>query len=241
MKIAITQPNYLPWLGYFALLDRIDLFVSLDNVQLVKRSFIVRNRVKRPDGEAAWLSLEVQKSDRSTLLRDARLASSGWAAEHLDRLAAYYRDAPCAARYLPRLQKILPPAAGETTVSLYNERLLVSLCELMGIEHRWIRASALVPDVSGTAQEKILALCHALGEPRLELYNFARGVEIGLYDGEVFRTEGIRLVKQAYEHPTYRQSGSSFLAYLSVVDLILNEGPAALEILRAGDRWEAVP
>jgi hypothetical protein len=54
MRLAITQPNFMPWLGYFELLDYVDVWVSLDNVQLSRGSFVLRNRVRRPDGAVEW-------------------------------------------------------------------------------------------------------------------------------------------------------------------------------------------
>ena len=75
MRVAITQPTYLPWLGYFDLLDQVDVWVCLDNVELSRRSVVRRNRVKVGDGKAAWLSVELAGYHRGMRI-DAALVDS---------------------------------------------------------------------------------------------------------------------------------------------------------------------
>jgi hypothetical protein len=84
---------------------------------------------------------------------------------------------------------------------------------------------------TGTAEEKVFRLATLVGAT--EVYNFARGVDVGLYSGTAFREHGLRLYRQAYEHPVYRQTGQTFVSHLSAVDLLLNEGTASREIIGA--------
>lgn len=237
MRVAITQPTYLPWLGYFDLLDQVDVWVCLDNVELSRRSVVRRNRVKVGDGKAAWLSVELAGYHRGMRIDGALLASGDWARGHLRRIEAYYRHAPSLADYREVLESLLPPRASETMLGVYNERLVLDLARLLGIDVDVRRASRLVPELQGSAQDKLLTLCRALEEPPTHVYNFARGIDEGLYDPAVFRAAGIQLMKHDYAHPEYRQLGGAFMPYLSVVDLLLNEGGGALDVIRKGSRW----
>lgn len=253
MRVAVTQPNYLPWLGYFELLDQVDVWVSLDNVDLPRRSFVVRNRVKLLDGSPTWLSLRVASCPRGTSIRDARLADREFATRHLRVLRENYREARFLDAHMGWLDGMLIPC--ETSVAAYNERVVRALAERLGVGFAFRRASQLVPDLRGTAQEKIFRVLDALeteagggwaddlpdGAARVTAYhNFATGVEEGLYRAADFADRGVRLLKQAYDHPAYLQTGADFLPYLSVVDVLLNMGPDALEVIRKGRRWVEV-
>lgn len=240
MKVAVTQPNYLPWLGYFELLQEVDLWVSLDTVDLTKRSFIVRNRIKLRNGSPRWLSLRVASFPRGTSIRDARLADHDFARDHLRVLEAAYRKAPEAGTELPWLAEVMMPR--DDSVAAHNERLVQALANRLGIGVEVQRASALVPEPEGSAEDKILALLDAVEAEtggRVTAYlNFATGIEQGLYDPVAFAARGCRLLKQDYDHPTYAQLGDAFLSHLSVVDLLLNLGSErARAVVAEGRRW----
>lgn len=235
MKLAITQPNYLPWLGFFDLLDETDLWVVLDNVQLSKQSFQVRNRVKAPDDSVTWLTVSTRSCPLRTLLNAVRLADSDWPLRHWRKIEDRYRRAAHFDELAPFLGDLLSPREDESTLARYNARVVRELCGVLGLAVETRVASDLVPELQGTAEEKVLALCKVVGPT--SYYNSRRGVEAGLYRPEAFADAGLRLFKQDYQHPTYRQQGHTFRSHLSVVDLLLNEGSAALSCLRQGRRW----
>lgn len=234
MRVAVTQPNFLPWLGYFDLLDQVDLWVSLDNVQLTRRSFIVRNRIKLADDRPRWLSVSLKKVAQDCEIRAAELAPGAWARSLGQVLRENYRKA----RYsdqLDELCELLEPVSGDQNLARYNERILLRLAQMLGLRFQIARASELEPELSGTAEEKIFSLLSHFDVTHF--YNFRRGIEMGLYDPKSFARRGIRLLKHDYQHPEYRQLGQTFEPQLSIVDLLLNEGPRAAEIVRSGSRW----
>jgi hypothetical protein len=245
VRVAVTQPNYLPWLGYLELLDEVDVWVSLDNVDLTRRSFVVRNRVKLRNGEPTWLSLRVASFPRGTTIREGRLADAAFAERHLRVIRENYRDARWFDEHMGWLEETLP--VRDESVARHNERIVQALADRLGISVRFHRASELAPELEGSAQEKILRVIDALDAhgapsgPRVSAYlNAAGGIEAGLYRAEAFAERGIRLLKQEYRHPSYAQPGQDFLSHLSAVDLLLHTGPAALDILRQGRRWTEV-
>jgi len=239
VKIGITQPNYLPWLGYFDFLDQVDHWVSLDNVQLTRRSFIVRNRIQTASRGQVWLTVSVSKCPRHTTIHEATLATNPPSYEgHLRQIDAMYRDAPRYAAFMPLLKEILHVQPSDTNLARYNERIIRALTNLLGIAFGFSRASEHLHQLDGSAQDKILALCACF--PKATHYlNFAGGVDMGLYTQQAFAEKGLTLLKQEYDHPTYTQGGDApFIAYLSIVDLLMHATPQqALEVVRAGSRW----
>lgn len=233
MRVAITQPNFLPWLGYFDLLDQVDVWVSLDNVQRSKQSFASRNRIKLKSGSPRWLSVPLVKSPLDTTLLDQRIGQGDWVQRHIQIIDDNYQKAPHRDRY----QAVWPELLGnaETSLSRYNEHVIRELSGILGLEFDFYRASELEPTLRGTPQEKVLSILSYF--EATEFLNFQRGVEMGLYDSRSFQERGLKLLKQDYEHPTYEQLGETFVSHLSIVDLVLCEGPRALDVIRSGSRW----
>jgi len=235
MKVAITQANYIPWLGFFELLDKVDLWVSLDNVQLSKRSYIVRNKVKQPGGDVSWISLKVQKAPRATHIIDSNL-QMGFVELHLNKFEQCYKHAAYFDETMEFFQSTLP-LGNDQNIASYNRRIICAICDYIGIELKVVSSVDLEMPLSGTAEDKIIGLSHQVKAK--ELYNFQMGIENNLYSAERFSQEAIKLYKQSYMHPDYSQNDDHFEAYLSVADLLFHQGKSkALSIIQQGRNWQ---
>lgn len=239
VKIAITQPNFFPWLGYFDLLDAVDCWVSLDNVQIVKRSFIVRNRILDSNGEPKWISASLQKHSQKSNINEVFLAEGNWWQTHLNKLRSYYRQAPYFDEYMPLISEIMAPKIEDVSLAAYNLRTVKAISDLLGISVETKIASEIIPVLQGSAEEKLLSLCEVLRPT--DLFNFKKGVDIGLYQASNLSAFGINLHRQDYIHPEYDQANDPFVAYLSIIDLLLNKGPQAIEVIRMGSQWTLMP
>ncbi len=237
MRVAITQPNFLPWLGYFDLLDQVDVWISLDNVQRSKQSFSARNRVKLKSGASKWLSVPLQKCALETTLAQQPLAAGDWPTRFLQTIRDNYREAPYLEHASTLLETLFVPREEEGSLSRYNERIIQTISRQLGVSYEFHRASELVEELTGTPQEKVFRLLETV--PATAFLNFQRGVEMGLYNASEFSARKITLLKHDYQHPEYGQLGRDFVPYLSVLDLLLNEGPQALAIIRSGSKWVA--
>ena len=226
--MAIMQPTYLPWLGYFDLIDQVDCFVFLDSVQFDRRSWQQRNRIKGQDG-VHWLTAPVlSKGKRDQLISDVHLDhETPFAAKHLNTITHLYSKAPFFGQYIPELSAVLSEP-GDLLARL-NVDLIHWLCAKMSIATKTVYSSNL--DVEGRKVELLVGICQALGAGR---YISPQGSRAYIDENNLFGPNGIELAYHSYSHPEYRQLHGAFVPYLSALDLLFNEGPDSLSIIRAG-------
>ncbi len=236
MKIAISQPTYLPWCGYFDLIDQVDVFVILDNVQFEKQSWQHRNRIKTPTG-LQWLTVPVHfRGHFGQLIRDVEIRDIGFSGKHVRAIELSYRRAPFFEDYFPALQRLLSCQVGSKLVDL-NLRLLQWLCSAMQMKPRLMRSSDLT--AKGKRAELLANICLELGAT--EYVSPIGSADYLLGEMNALTGRDIAVSFQHFEHPEYRQLFSSFVPYASVLDLLCNEGSRALEIIRSGRRPAYLP
>jgi hypothetical protein len=236
MKIAILQPAYLPWLGFFDLMDQVDTFVLLDNVQFEKRSWQQRNRIKSPTG-LLWLTVPV----KSRGLFEQRICEVGvgesefWR-DHLRSIEMNYRRAPFFADYFEECGEVFRQSGKSLLVDLTSS-LIVWLASKLGVTAPVVRASRL--QESGKRTELLRDLCIKLNAS--EYRSPLGSAEYLLEDMQLMRDANVAVFFQNYAHPEYKQLFPPFLPYASALDLLFNEGPRSLEIVRSGRREPFLP
>lgn len=225
------QPTFLPWLGYFALLDAVDAFVFLDDVQLSRQSWQTRNRVLGPDGPLT-LSLPVARRPSRPSIAEARLAAEPARLRALVRtLGASLARAPHGPETMELVERAFA-AAGDSLLEL-NVGLIEAVAGLVGIDTARVRASELdatAADRSG----RLLAICRRLGARE---YLSPIGALDYLDGADPFAGTEVRLRFARYEHPRYAQPGGRFESHLSALDALARVGPEAfLALVRSGVR-----
>lgn len=237
MRVAISQPTYLPWLGYFDLIDQVDGFVALDNVQFAKQSWQQRNRIKTAAG-LQWLTVPVEFRGRlGQQIREVQIRETGFCEDHLRAVELAYRRSPFFDDYYPALAAHLHVVRAGSLLLDLNWGLLQWLLETLGITTRLFVASQL--PVTGKRTELLAAMCRHLGA---DTYVSPLGASVYLLSElEIMVQAGVGVFFQNYVHPEYRQMFPPFIPYASVLDLLFNEGPRALEILRSGRREPLLP
>lgn len=236
MITAIMQPTYLPWIGYFDLIDLVDQFAFLDDAQVLKRSWGVRNRIVSQNGETFLtvpLSGHSQSSD-STFTNTAIDAGEKWRKTHLTTIRHAYGKAPFFADVFPQLEALM--AAGHTTIAAFNIDFITTTAKQMGITTPLHRTSALT-GVDGRKDDRLLAICKAMGADR---YLAAQGSAAYIerdHESGAFAGSGVDLLYHNFAHPEYPQLTGEFTSHMSIVDLLMNCGYAqALDIIRSGRR-----
>jgi hypothetical protein len=228
------QPTYLPWLGYFDLMDQADAFVFLDDVQFSRQSWQQRNRIRAPQG-LEWLSVPVVTSSRQgQSIREVEIVDPpAFVARHRGKLEARYRTAPHFDAFAPRLFATLEAGAADGHLAELNTRLIKMLAEQNGVRMPRLLSSCEIDSGPGRV-ERLVTICRALGADR---YLSPLGSAGYLADAEDdFRRAGIDLVFHGYAHPSYPQLHSPFLPYASIVDLLFNDLPRASAWIRQGRR-----
>lgn len=224
-RVAIVQSNYVPWRGYFDLIDDCDIFVVFDDVQYTDRDWRNRNTLKTPRG-LEWISVSVTHRSRGQLIQDIPIDwNVDWAGRHLNLLRQNYRDAPWYAEIVGEFADIIarkPQMLSELNVALMN--WVMGRCN---IKTRLIDAATL----SGTGRktERLLSLVKAVGG---SVYLSGPSAEAYL-DVSTFAEAGIAVEFKSYDYAPYPQLWGGFKGGVSVLDLLMNTGPDARNFLKS--------
>lgn len=240
MNIAISQPTYLPWIGYLDLIDQVDTFVFLDNVQFEKQSWQQRNRIKTPTG-LHWLTVPVVFRGRfGQLINEVEIRDSEFWRSHLRAIELNYRRATFFDDYFEELSSRMETTAKPLSAALIADldiRLIEWFMDKLGIQTRLLLSSQL--EQPGRRTELLANICDSLGAD--QYVSPVGSAAYLLEEMDVLLDKEIDVVFQHYQHPQYRQLFSPFCPYASILDLIFNEGDRALEILRSGRRTSFLP
>jgi hypothetical protein len=214
----------MPWLGFFEKVLRADAFVLLDDVQFSKGDFQNRNRVKGPKG-AQWLTVPVAQGFGQRI-NEVAVAGDAWRAKHWKTLRSCYARAAHFEEFAGAFEEFY--GREWTKLSDLNVAAIEMLARAFGVEKRFVLSSTL--EVEGRKSELVLNICKAVGASR---YYSGRAGRTYL-DAEAFRREGIEIVVQEFEHPTYEQlftKECGFVPNLSAVDLLFNRGKEGLGLI----------
>ncbi|MGE4218180.1 MAG: WbqC family protein [Alphaproteobacteria bacterium] len=217
LTVAIHQPNYVPWLGYFAKIARADLFVFLDDVQFSKNSYINRVQVLG-NGAARWLTVPVSVHLGQTIA-EVRPAQPGWEARHLDTLRGSYRQAAHFRDIWPLVNTLYADLPG-TSIAASNRMLVERIAELLGLTCRFTASSEIATEnaTSDTRLARIVAAVAPEGT-----YLSGRG-GAAYQSPDTFARAGLSLAYTDFQHPAYVQSASEFIGGLSVLDALFHCG-----------------
>lgn len=224
MRVAVHQPNYAPWCGYFAKMFLSDVFVFFDDVQLPQgRSYVSRAKVAKGRDDEQWLTVPVGKSGSPTIA-EVRLADAGFAAKHVSTLRhSYARTA-----HLSEVLELLEPVyarAGESLAEL-NIDLISTIAGYLGWNGTFARSSDRPSELK--ADERIADLVSAAGGT-----TYVSGAGGENYQAEQTYTDrGVSLQVRTYRPVVYERSGWPWVPGLSVLDALCHLGRDAREVLR---------
>jgi hypothetical protein len=230
MIVTTHQPIFLPWPGFFYKALRADVMVLLDEVQFpLGRGWMNRNRLKSHDGEL-WLTVPVWKTGRGRqFICDVEICDeTGWRRKHLVSLRQQYANAPYCAEHLPAIETIY--AAERRRLLDHNLDIIRYLASALGIKTELMLQSEL--RISGRGTELLVAACRAL---KADVYITFPPVEKYL-DLAQFGASGVRTEFAHFVPPVYPQLWGEFRYNVATLDLLLNCGPKALDILKASGR-----
>jgi WbqC-like protein family len=214
MRLAIMQPYFLPYIGYFQLIAAVDLFILYDNIKYTKKGWINRNRMLQ-NGKDVMFSLPL-KSDSDYLdVCERELASDFNRDKLLNQFKGAYRRAPHFEQTYPLVEQIVHYE--DANLFRYLHHAIVKCCDHLGIETEIKVSSRIAIDHSLKNQDKVLALCEAVGA---STYVNAIG-GTSLYSKETFLDKGIDLKFIQSKPFEYAQFDGGFLPWLSILDVMM--------------------
>ena len=226
MRVAIMQPTYLPWSGYFGLMQTVDVFILLDSVQFARRSWQQRNQIKSMHGPQRLSVPVLSKGLRNQLIYEVKMdKSSGFAVKHRRSIEASYVKTPYFLKYADALLPLLEhnsPLLVDMTIALIQK-----LRGLLGIETLLLRASEL--DGVGTKADLLASLCEQIGATT---YISPPGSKAYLEATDVFAKIGIAMQYYEFKHPVYPQLFGDFAPHMSVIDMLFNCGERSAMLIK---------
>ena len=215
MIVGIMQPYFVPYIGYWQLMNAVDKYVIYDDVNFINRGWINRNRIL-VDGQIKYFNIPMLGASQNKLINEIAVNhDSKLRDKNLRMLWNAYRKAPYFDIVYPIMEKILN--SNQETLALYIKDSFQYICQYLDIETELIMSSELNKDNELKGQDKILSICELLGAA--QYYNAIGGQE--LYSAEAFWSKSIELRFLKTDAICYRQFDSSFVSNLSIVDVMM--------------------
>ena len=211
-RLAIMQPYFFPYLGYFQLIQAVDQFVIYDDVNYIKRGWINRNVVLSHTGKQL-ITLSIQGASQNKLINEVKIGNN----QHklVKTIRQNYCKAPQFPVVFPLLEEII--FRKEENLANYLDYQLRCICDYLEISPEWHVSSRLNKDNQLRGQDKVLAICKELGATH---YINLPGGKL-LYDVELFASCGIQLFFIKPKLTPYRQFGKEFIPHLSIIDIMM--------------------
>lgn len=232
MTCAIMQPTFIPWLGYFDLINKSDCFVFYDDVQFVKQSWQSRNKIKA-GAEEQILTVPVKKTEHFSdfIIKDVKIDNEKpWSKKHLKSIQQNYSKA----KFFEEVFSQIEPVYCKKYDSLadFNINIITLFSRIMGIETRFLKSSE-INIKKGVKEDGIIAICNFL---KADNYISPKGSFTYLNnDGaeKKFCENNLFVSFQNFKLNAYPQRGENFIPYLSSLDALFNiGGEATLTLIR---------
>jgi hypothetical protein len=220
MKVAIHQPNYLPWAGFFCKMNLVDTFISFDSVEFPNNSIVHRNKIRTKDGWD-WLTIPVERKNIGLPIKDVLLpADNTWWKKHWVALIANYSKAEYFSEYKPFFEDLYRQRKQKNLQEL-NESIILYLAESFKISVKFVRASELDLDFSLRKTDFILDI---LKKVKCTRYFSGAGGAKSFLEEDKIKKNNIELWYTRMQPVEYRQRWPGFEPYMSSLDLLFNMG-----------------
>jgi hypothetical protein len=215
MKLGIMQPYFIPYIGYWQLMNAVDKYVIYDDVNFIKGGWINRNRIL-VNGEPKYFNVPMLGASPYKLINEVGVNNDRKLTDkNLRALEGAYRKAPYYGDVFPLMERVLE--SGKDDIASYIAESFRIIGEYLDIKTEFIISSDLEKDCEQKGQDKVLSICKLLGAT--EYYNAIGGQE--LYSFEDFKAQDITLKFLKTSDIVYEQFGNEFQPNLSIVDVMM--------------------
>jgi hypothetical protein len=218
MVIGIHQPNFFPWFGYFLKIIRSDIFVFLDNVQIVQTGGSFTNRTYlNIHGNSKYFTAPIKRIPGKQLINETHFANDLWQKKLKGTLQINYSKVPFYKQNIDLLHYLIDYHS--KNLSDFNINAIKTLSEYLNIRSTFVLSSSLKAD--GTATERLTGIIKCLGG---DTYLSGMGAEKYQQDN-IFKNYNIKLIFNEFDYPLYNQLNTvQFIKGLSIIDMLLNAG-----------------
>ena len=225
MIVSIHQPNYIPWLGFFHKLLLSDTYVVFDDVQFPRgKDYANRNQIKTNNGKM-WLTASVLGKGDLKPWNQIEINNNGWKEKHLKNIESFYKKTPYFKSYFLFMKRIYE--TNHTLLIDFNLDLIIFFLGCLDKVPNIILSSEIKTPLTGL--DKIM---YILKNQQATEYISGDGEGSKRYINEqLFKDNNIKLTWQNYKHPVYKQQFGEFIPYMSILDLLFNEGPNSKNII----------
>ena len=225
-KIAILQSNYIPWKGYFDLINMVDEFILYDEVQYTKNDWRNRNKIQTRQG-VQWLTIPVRQKELSQLIKDTKITDKKWGKKHWTTIKQNYSKA----KYFKEYKEIFEDLYlnnNDEYLSQINYKFITTICKTLGITTK-IRWSSEFELIDGRT-EKLLGICK---DCNADVYISGPAAK-DYFDNELAEKEKIQIEWMNYSgYPEYFQPNKPFEHGVTILDLLFNEGSNATKFMKS--------
>lgn len=239
MQVAILQSNYIPWKGYFDIIDSADVAVIFDTRQYTKNDWRNRNQIL-VTGRPTWLTIPVRVSGRfGQSIRETEVADARWSKKHWKAISQAYSSSPFFDLFADSWAQAWSLAGESRLLSEINHLLIDEMIKGLGSTTKLIRDTDLTcvrdSDMSGALDPSslVLQMCIELGAT-----SYITGpAGLSYLNRGAFTENGVRVVVADYStYRDYPQASTEMFHRVSIVDLLANTGEGARDFL-VGARW----
>ncbi|MEG0051019.1 MAG: WbqC family protein [Terrisporobacter sp.] len=215
MKLGIMQPYFLPYIGYWQLLNAVDQYVIYDDVNFIKGGWINRNNILI-NNEAKLFNIQMKGASSNKLINEIEVSSNQvWKKKFLKTIESSYSKAPFYKEVYPVIEDIIN--CEEVNLAKYIANSISKVCDYLNINTKLIISSDIEKNNELKAQDKVIEICTNLGAT--EYYNAIGGQE--LYSYSDFEKSGIKLSFLKTNMSEYKQFNGDFVGGLSIIDVMM--------------------
>jgi hypothetical protein len=225
--IAINQSNYIPWKGYFDMINMVDDFVLYDTVQYTKRDWRNRNKIKTKNG-LQWLTIPVNtKNNYYQEIDNVQVSNNKWSQKHWNSIVINYSKTKFFKEYKDIFEDLYLNCKS-TYLSEINYKFIITINNILNINTNIIQSSEF--NLPSDRNKKLIHICKELNAS-----TYLSGPAAKSYiDENLFKNENIEINWMNYDnYPEYNQLFSPFEHNVSILDLIFNEGSNAKNFMRS--------
>jgi len=228
-KVAILQSNYIPWKGYLDIIAAVDEFIIYDEVQFTKNDWRNRNKIKTKDG-IQWITIPVRQKKLSQRISETEISDPKWRNKNWNTILTNYSKAPNFNTFAAQFEDFYRNV-DSTFLSEINIKLLKLICGMLNI--KTVISNSADFDLTGDPTERLVNLCK---QTQAQIYLSGPAAKNYLRE-DLFSNEGIAVEWMDYNsYPEYRQLYPPFDHYVSIIDLLFNEGNDSIKYMKYAKR-----